>query len=147
MEYTRDGPVLEVRVDYALSFNEMVRAGKYDEVNSNITARHFPVKGKDNMNVKIELVQFSLDMSSEQVLIELFQTGLRPALIEELLAVGVLYPELQRQFPIVELGSVWRQPEGGRSVAYLVGNVHKRGLYLTWWSTGWLPRHRFIVVR
>ena len=146
MEHTRDGPAFEVCIDYALSFNEMVRAGKYDEVSSNITAEHFPVKGKGNMNVKIELVQFSLDISSEQVLTQLYQTGRRPAVIEELLALGAFYPEVQRQFLIVALGSVWRSPDGFRSVAYLGGDTHKRSLYLTLWSSGWSPRYRFAAV-
>lgn len=146
MEHTGDGPVFEVRIDYALSFNEMVRAGKYDEVSSHITEEHFPVKGKGNVNVRIEFVQFSMDMSSEQVFTELYRTGRRPATIEELLALGSLYPELQQQFPIIALSSVWRGPDGFRRVAYLGKNSHKRSLCLILWSSGWSSHYHFAAV-
>ena len=48
-------------------------------------------------------------MTSERAVVEMQREGFRPARIEELLALGAQHPELQRSFPIVALGSVWKK--------------------------------------
>lgn len=75
------------------------------------------------------------------------KAGFRPALIEDLLALGAEYPELQKQFPIVALGSVWQDPGGRRRVPYLRWDGGGRDLDLYWFGDDWDERWRFAAVR
>lgn len=136
-----------VKVNYDLSLREMISAGKYDYTNEDITAQRFPVKGSGQEKVAIELVHFNRDMEAKDVLKEFEKRGLRPATLAELLAFGVAYPEQQRDFPIVELGSVWGGRGGGRSVAYLWRDGSDRGLGLSWLDFRWSAPCRFAGVR
>ncbi len=56
--------------------------------------------------IKFELVHLDKDVSTDTALAELEKRKLRPALYEEILAFVAKYPELQKQFPIVALGSL-----------------------------------------
>lgn len=140
------GPTYPVAVNYDLSLAGMIRAGRYDWVNSDITGEHFPVNGVDTKEVVFELVHFNQDMSSDDVLRKLDKRGMRPATIEELLAFGEKYPELQRQFPIVALGSVWRRLDD-RDVPYLYRYGSERDLHLYWFEDRWSGNFRFLAVR
>ena len=118
------GSTYPVTVNYDLSLAGMIKAGRYDWVNSDITEKHFPVKGEGIKEVTAELVCFNKYMSSKDVLRELDRCGLRPATIEEILAFGAKYPELQRQFPIVALNSIWQH--GHRDVSSLWSNSRSK---------------------
>ena len=139
--------IFRVTVDYSRSLAEMIAAGKYDWSNSGITADHFPVKGEGVSEVELTLVHFNRFMSTDAVLKELAKTGFRPAKIEELLALGEKYHDLQREFPIVALGSVWRDPGDDRRCACLWGGDSRRSLSLDWLGDGWHENFRFLVVR
>jgi len=95
-------------VDCDLSLAEMIAAGKYDFTNEDITARRFPITGKGKVNINFILKHFGEDLSTRYALEELDNADLRPATIEELLAFGAKYPDEQRKYPIVALGSVAR---------------------------------------
>ncbi len=136
-----------VVVDYTKSLSQMVKAGKYELVNSNIIADHFPIKGEGQQEVEVTLFHFGRTMSSEEVISELKKAGYRPARIEELLALGAERPELQKQFSVVALGSVWRSPVGGRSVPCLDWCAAGRNLRLRWLGFGWGGGWRFAAVR
>jgi len=140
------GRVYPITVDYSMTLEQMIAAGRYDWVNSNITPEHYPLVGSGTVTLDAQLVHYGRDMSSEAVLADLDQKGLRSATIAELLAFGAKYPELQRQFPIVELGSV-AGVGGGRRVAYLDRCDRRRGLDLRWFDRGWLARSRFLAFR
>lgn len=75
------------------------------------------------------------------------KAGYRPANIAELLALGAQYPDIQRQFPIVALGSVWRLRSSGPCVPCLWGDDWERGLHLRQLMDKWHPGYRFAVVR
>jgi len=135
-----------VTVNHDLSLAAMIRAGQYDWVNSDITSDHFPIKDEEGTKDALELVHFERYIESDDVLRELDRRGLRSATIEELLAFGAKYPELQRQFPIVALGSVWRRLDG-RFVPCLWSGAGKRYLGLSWFESGWSDRCRFLAVR
>ena len=128
------------------SFSDMVKAGKYDWVNSNITEKHFPIQGNGKITKELHLIHFNKVMSSEGVLAEFERLGLAPAKIEDLLVFGVVLFNLQRQFPIVALGSVWRHSDGGRGVPCLSGRSGDRDLGLGWLGDGWDERYRFLAV-
>ena len=139
--------VYKVVVDYYnLSLAQMIEAGKYYWVNDDITAEHFPVKG-ESKQVEITLLHFDRYISSDEAVKEIDKMGYRPATLPELLALGASQPELQRQFPIVALGSVWQGRYGDRYVPYLWDDGSGRYLDLDWFDDGWNPGDRFAVVR
>ncbi len=139
-------PTYLVTVNYDLSLAEMIKVGKYDSVNSGITKKHFPVNGEGTNEVVTELVHFNRFIGSDEVIRELDKRGFRPATIEELLAFGAKYPEMQIQFPIVALGSLWRHL-GHRDVPYLWGASRGHDLNLDWFENGWEGHYRFLAVR
>ncbi len=74
--------------------------------------------------------------------------GLRAATLEELLAFGIQYPNVQRHFPIVALGTEKRigQSPGVWNVPYLSGDMKSRRLCLGASRFGWSDVFRFLVV-
>lgn len=74
--------------------------------------------------------------------------GLRVADIEELLAFGAQYPEVQRRFPIVGLGSMCKigQEPGVWQAAYLVGDEKERRVGLAACNFHYGDRFRFLVI-
>ncbi len=107
-----------VTVDYAKSLPDMIKAGNYGYANEDITPKRFPIKGDGKVGVEIVLVHFGKDMQSDDVLAELDKLGLRAAVLPELLAFGETHPEVQREFPIIALGSI-ANVGGERFVPYL----------------------------
>ena len=138
--------VLRFTVDYSLTMEQMIALGQYDWKNDNITSERFPVKGEGKKEIVGELVKYGSAMSSEAVLADLDKKGFRPATIEELLAFGAAFPEFQRKFPIVALGSV-AEIHGRRVVACLGGGDSGRGLGLIWFGGGWVAFCHFLAVR
>lgn len=136
-----------VEIDYTDTFEQRLAAGRYDWKNSDITEKHFPVKGEGKVKLDLELAHYAKSMSTEAVLAAIDAQGYRPATIEELLAFGAKYPELQREFPIIALGSVWRDLNGRRDVAFLCGGGHERYLGLGRVEGDWGGHCRFLVVR
>ncbi|KKT48899.1 MAG: hypothetical protein UW41_C0016G0036 [Candidatus Collierbacteria bacterium GW2011_GWC2_44_18] len=94
-------PCYTVTVDYSASVEQMIKAGKFDWFNDDVTSRHFPSNEKGVAEVLVYLVNFNRDISSEDAVKELDRQGLRPATLRELLALGVAQPDLQRNNPIV----------------------------------------------
>lgn len=139
--------VYHVMVNYNLSVKKAIKAGNYDWTNDDITSENFPTKRSGEAEVDIELVHFNRDMSTEEVLAEFDKRGLEPAELHELLKIGEKYPNLQREFPIVALGSVRRSPYGSRYYPYLSCDNSERTLYLGWPGVRWGGRCRFAVLR
>ncbi len=133
--------------NYDRSVEDGIKAGKYNWSNSNITSSHFPSEEAGTKEVSIELIYFGRNMETNEVLSELDKMGMRPATLKELLALGEKHPDLQREFPIIALGSVWQVPDGGRGCAYLGGGGSGRGLSLRWIGGGWIDCCRFAAVR
>jgi len=139
--------IFRVIIDYGKSLSEMVASGKYNWVNPDINAKNFSVEGTGKVEANIELIHFNRTMESDEVLRELDRMGYRPANLPELLAFGASYPEKQREFPIVALGSIWRRLGGRRNVAFLYSCAGGRKLDLGWCENGWGDRCRFAAVR
>jgi hypothetical protein len=141
------GPlVLKIVVDYSMTLAEMIVAGRYDWKNDDITAERFPIMGKGKKEIAVELIHFNRNISSDDVERELDKMGLRSATIEELLAFGATFPETQRKFSIIALGSVARI-DGYRYVAFLRRIDSGRNLYLRWRDDDWSEIVRFLAVR
>ena len=86
------------------------------------------------------------DASTDEVLAEMDRRGLRPALYEELLGFAEKYPDEQRKYPIVALGSE-ADVGGRRRVAYLWDGGDGRSLNLGWIGSGWNDDYRFLAAR
>ncbi len=139
-----------VTINYDLSIQKMIQCGGYDcdSVSNYITAEDFPISGEGVHEVKLELVYFSDQwMGSDDVLQEFAKAGLEAARIEHLLAFGAKYPELQKQFTIIALGSVCWDPEG-HHVLGLDEFSNKRWLcFYPFDEVQWHPDHRFLAIR
>lgn len=145
-----DSPTIySITVNYGRTLAEMVEAGYYDYANPDITAEHFPIEGRGKVELECELVHHDRTASTEEVEPEIERLGLRPATIEELLAFGETYPDVQREFPVVELGSSWVNRDGHRDMVSLWGYPDSRSLILGWDAPGyqWSSRYRFLTVR
>ncbi len=139
--------IYKIVVDYSQTIEHMIdAAGLYDWNNINIIAGCFPVKGEGQVELEPELVHFDRTRSSEVALAELDKRGLRPGTIEELLAFGEAYPEVQREFRIVALGSVARV-DGSRYVPFLDRDGSRRYLNLQWFGGDWYGHCRFLAFR
>ena len=136
-----------VTVDYTQTLEQMIAAGRYDKQNRDITQEHFPLQGSGQIEVELHLVHLNRDASTDSVLAELDRRGLRPATLAELLAFGAKHPNLQKEFPIIALGSVWRHWGGSRGVACLAGWGGERSLSLDWLGHDWGRCCRFLAVR
>lgn len=137
-------------VDYGLSLAQMIAAGKYDWVNSDITAEHFPVSGQGKQAVEVELWRLNKYFKNgDEVIAELerVKPDYRPATLPELLALGAAQPELQKQFPIVALGSIWPRAVSDRRFVCLFQDDALRGLGLGWLGGIFYDPWRFAVVR
>ena len=141
------GQVVHVTVDYTDSLEGMIAAGRYDWKNNDINAKNFPIQGAGNIAVSTILVHFNRYISTADALAELDKLGLRPATLPELLAVGAKETKLQKQFPIIALGSVWQSPHGDRCVPCLGYDGSERELGLSRIGHGWIDVCRFLAVR
>jgi hypothetical protein len=133
-------------VNYDLSAEAAIEAGAYQAVNEAITSKNFPSKRSGQAELAMVLVRFDHRMSSPDVVRELEQEGLRAAELSELLAFGASYPEVQRKFSVVGLGSVWRDRKGYGNVPCLYAASEGRYLDLHWWDDGWYSYSRFAAV-
>lgn len=110
--------VFPLIVNYGEKVEELVKAGKYGWSNDNINSKNFPTERKGEIELEAALVHFDKEMNSLQVPEELDKMGYRAGENHELLAFGIQYPEKQREFPMVELGSVYHL-DGRKWVSYL----------------------------
>jgi hypothetical protein len=72
--------------------------------------------------------------------------GYRPATIEELLALGSQYPEMQKSVPIAALGSA-HVVKNRRFVPCLSGSFSHRALTLAIIYRRWSTSYRFAFVK
>jgi hypothetical protein len=100
----------------------------------------------ENREVAFEYVHMDRDASTDEVLAEMDRRSLRPALYEELLGFAEKYPDEQRKYPIVALGSE-SGVRGDRHVAYLWYDDRGRCLLLYWIDYDWRVTFRFLAVR
>ena len=137
-------------VDYSQTLAQMIADGHYDWVNSNIRSARFPLAGQGVEEVEFKEFHFDFDLESDdaKTRIEAADTvsPWMPAKIEHLLAFGKQFPEKQRQYPIVALGSVG-EVYGDLCVPYLDRRDASRGLSLLRRGGRWGRSCRFLAVR
>jgi len=133
-------------VDYSQSLEQMIVAGNYDWKNDNITAKKFPVVGNGVEQFEAKIFHFDRNISSEKAVEAIKAADWESGKIEHLLSFGAKFPEEQRKYTIIALGSV-AEVRGRRDVPYLSRDGAGRGLGLHWWGYDWLGRYRFLAVR
>ncbi len=138
-----------VEVDYDLTLAEVIKAGKFESVNSSIRSLFYSDKeGKET--VVIELVHLDSDIGTDEALGELDKRGYRPATVFELAALGAAKPDLQKNFPILSLASSAQAPTGKTLWPILDKRDGDRIFNLVWGSLNvgeWTAHTRFAAVR
>ena len=129
------------------SLEDAIEAGRYDEINPMIDSEYFPLsRNEQKKDIEITLIYRDKYERSQDLIDEMDKVGYRSATHEELLALGAQYPELQRGFPIIELGAVVCIG-GDRHVIVLSYLDCERKLGLYWIDTKWPQSCRFAFVR
>ena len=102
--------VFRLNVDYRKSLKQMVAAGCYDQKEDGITVKHFSPIGKGIIEFEARYFHFHGNTFPENLVKRIEQAdkgnSWLPAKIEHLLQFGAAFPEEQRKFPIIGLGSV-----------------------------------------
>lgn len=136
-----------IQINYDRSVKDAIKAGNYDWKNDDITSKNFPSQETGTREATVELFHYGKDMSTDEVLADLDKQGYRAATLKELLALGEKHPDLQREFPIIGLGSVWQGSDGNRCCPCLSWGVSERSLGLRWIDSRWRDDCRFAAVR
>lgn len=129
-----------------LTFSERIALGKYDWKNNEITESRFPHSTATVGVWEYDLYHPNCSISSEDAKSSAEVDGWHVAEAEHLLAFGAAFPDVQRKFPVIALGSVC-EVNGRRYVLGLWRGNDDRGLYLHGWGGGWLAVYRFLRVR
>jgi len=139
---------ITLSVDYSRTLEAMITACGYYWWNSDITAKRFLVRGEGIEQSEAKIFIVDRNMSSALIVEMIKAAGWDPSKVEHLIAFGEKYPEEQRKYPIIALGSVAKI--GGYLGAprlYWAGTGRSLGLY--WWDVdcSWNVGHRFLAVR
>ncbi len=138
----------DLTIDYSKSFNAMIAAGRYDINRGKFIHGKFLIRGEGKVIRKAHLVHFKCELASDEVVFQLYNDGKRPATIDELLAFGAQYPDVQRKFPVAALGSSKKHIRGNRWAPYISANPNNgpRIFSLESWDNGWEANVRFLAV-
>ncbi len=133
-------------VEADLAFEDRIKLGNYGWRNSDLTEKRFPVTADQVGEWEWKLFHFNRNISSKEAIRLMKEEGYDAGQIGHILAFGEKYPEEQRKFPIIGLGSVARVGLL-RDVPALWGDGDGRGLGLDWFDGDWRDYYRFLGVR
>lgn len=126
-------------------FTSMIASAGFDCVNSIVTVANFPLFGIGKAEEEIVVLHFNCDIGSDAAIAEMVKLGLEPARIEHACAFGEKYPDVQRKYPVVFLGSSC-QMNHRRYVPCLCGGVSGRYLGLYCFDDDWNGHCLFVAV-
>jgi hypothetical protein len=136
--------------ELSVTYGDRINAGGYDLKDKAIKQKRFPLTLPAGLR-NLVLVHFNKVMTNQEVAVWAKENGYEFALFDDLLAVGSHpeYKDLQRQFPIIQLGSSARVYGSQCMPCLWCRHGTKRDLYLSWFlgSLGWAVRCRFLLVR
>ena len=146
MSDTEKPTTLAITAGYGRTIERLVRAGKYNFANGNITSQNFPTTREGVVQLKAVLVHFNRFIKSDDAVAELDKLKLRAGEIHELLAFGEQHPDEQRKYPILALGSIVKFGDY-RYFPYLSGWSGRRKANLGWWGGRCRDSCRFLAFR
>lgn len=92
---------------------------------------------RETCELNFVYMRMNREANTYDVFAKMNKHGLRPAIYEELIGFAKQYPDEQKKFPIVALGSIWMDPSGFINVARLQEADNKRILKLYLREYGW----------
>ena len=141
---------MQITINHDMSFDDMIRAGKYDEVHEHVTKSRFS-HNRSVGKVVLTPVLWHLDrpIHTTDLYNELEDRQSRFGSCLELLAFGAAYPEFQRRYPIATLGSSWQvfYPNSYPRVPFLGGDGSKRCVNLCPKIKVWKAHYRFLIFK
>jgi hypothetical protein len=140
-----------IRFDYSRSLPEMTLAAALDQTSTHITDERFPIHGQGIVTFETKLFCFEPEsVSSEEAVIRIKAADREnlwsPAKIEHLLTYSKTFPDEQRKYPIVGLGSSYHM-NSNRYVPIIDGSGSDRSLDLGCWGGDWSGICQFLAVR
>ncbi len=136
----------EVSINYGESLGEMIHSASFDEVHPRISGESFRIVGSGNARLELTMIRFIRPVSPSDAAGRMLRQGYRSGMIEELIALGRKYPDLQRGGPIVALGSGMIIDER-RYTPILGGSVSMRSLSLAVIYRKWSTAYRYVFVK
>lgn len=137
---------LITEIDFGQTLEHMIAAGKYDWQSEYVTANKLPVGGRGKKTFRNKLFYFGHDISSGGAVAVIEKQKFVPATHVHGLAFGATFPDEQRKYPIIFLGSS-AQVNGDRNVVGLSRNDNGRNLSLYGWDGDWHDHYRFLGVQ
>ncbi|MBN2306539.1 hypothetical protein JXD20_00990 [Candidatus Peregrinibacteria bacterium] len=107
-------------------FDEALEAGNYERIAypfSEVSKKIEPPEAEcvEGEKKQVRLLVFDAELTNQEAISKIDEAGYQPAAWTELLALGAQYPDLQKDFAIYALGSVWEEfPDGFKRYPYLV---------------------------
>lgn len=140
-------------VNYDLAHDAQIEEAEFDWVTDydwklirkNPTEHLYPLP-TGRIEQRIMLVHLNRYAKRGEIIAEMNKLNVRPVLSPEFLALTKAHPDLQRQFPLVGLGSVWVTSFRRRSVLCAYGYSGGRHLDLYWDVREWDGSRRFPAV-
>jgi len=144
--------VFPVDLDHRYSFEDLVRMGCYDWVDSTITEVLFPFpKKKRRGTASLVLVDYPYtkqDVTTNSLVYYAQSKKFELAQTEHLLLFGLTYPKMQRLMHVVALGSKPRLKASHTNVVVLTGSHQGRSLTTRHFNAEWPTRiYKFLCVK
>ncbi len=102
-------PEISFEVTYPKEFNLLIARGYYGFVNKYFNKTHVDIPPEcvnKKVTVKAKLFKADCHGLTQPTISEIETAGYRVAVFHELLALGIAFPNLQKEFTIIALGSV-----------------------------------------
>lgn len=140
---------VQMQVALGKDIGNIIKGGKYDYVNKDITADNFEVSRNRELATSAEviLVGFRHYVDSDYVIASFEEHALRPAGLRELLSVDYQNPRVYSGATTVALGSIWYSKNQKRYVPFVYRNTRVRHLDICCWEDGWYSDACFLAIR
>ena len=142
-----------VPVNYDLAHQAQIAEARFDWVTDydnnliqKVPSQHLYPVPTGVLVQRITLVHLNHSAKRPEIIAEMDKLNVRPVLSPEFLGLTKAHPVLQRQFPLVGLGSVWVGSNGRRRVLFAYVHSDGRGLNLDWDGPEWREHCRFPAV-